>query len=81
MIVLPKNEFFVFYGYLFADSLWRELLIFFLHGPEHRAAMLEELFYLSNDFDAPIPKRIRMMYFFWVIPQIWKPAYSESWVC
>jgi hypothetical protein len=52
----PKNDVSVFFSvYLFfAEALYWKLFLFFFKLLEHRAVWLEDLFQLSNNFDAPI---------------------------
>lgn len=56
----PQNN--VYYPVIvfifFAETLWFQLLLFFLQPSEHHAVGLEDLFEWSKNFDAPLHWRV-----------------------
>jgi hypothetical protein len=58
----PQSNILVFFIF-FTETLWSELLRFSFQPLKHHAIWIEDLFELSNNFDAPIHWRGWVMYF------------------
>jgi hypothetical protein len=74
-----KQWFSSFNAFLFRNTLIVDASLF-LQMLEHLAAGLEDLFELSNIFDAPIPCRDRLIHFYlWDDQRVWvTPKYEPA---